>query len=316
MLFKKSIFWFIALAALFGAFLLIEVRVEEAERVEKASLKLFPFEIDEVAEFWIKTGKNRIRARVARDKEGWWLNQPLLARGDDQGIAKMLKNIVESRRDAILFENPDSTKLVELGLAEPNLEIAFRTRNGVTTLQFGNKGPTLNVTYGRFKGEAAVYRIHSDVRREADTSVYSLRDKSTLTYDPLKLSRLEIARRAKDTVVIVHERGRWDMLQPEQVQADHTKVLETLYAIKDTPVKAFIDEEPADLARYGLEAPVITVTVREKGKKEAQVLRIGGRDRKRRGYFAKSNRTRNVVLLEENLVKNLLAERDQWKEAG
>lgn len=315
-LFKKTIFWFIALAALFGASLLIEDRVEEAERVEETNLKLFPFEIGDVAEFWINTGKNGIRARVARQKDGWWLNRPLPAKGDDEGIAKMLKNIVMSRKDAVLFENPDPAKLTELGLAEPKLEIAFRTGNGITTLQFGDKGPTLNVTYGRFKGDAAVYRIHSDVRREADASVYALRDKSTLAYDPLKLSRLEIARRARDTVVIVHDRGRWDMIQPEQVRADHAKVLETLYAIKDTPVKAFIDEEPADLARYGLEAPIITITISEQGKKEAHVLRIGGRDRKQRGYFAKSNRARNVVLLEEKLVKSLLAGKDRWKEAG
>jgi len=315
-LFKKTIFWFIALAALFGASLLIEDRVEEAERVEETNLKLFPFEIGDVTEFWIKTSKNGIRARVAREKDGWWLNQPLSAKGDDEDIAKMLMNVVMSRKDAVLFENPSPAKLTELGLSEPNLEIAFRTGNGLTTLQFGDKGPTLNVTYGKFKGDAAVYRIHSDVKREADASVYALRDKSTLAYDPLKLSRLEIARRAKDTVVIVHDRGRWDMIRPEQVRADHAKVLETLYAIKDTPVKAFIDDEPADLVRYGLETPIITVTISEQGKKEAQVLRIGSRDRKRRGYFAKSNRARNVVLLEEKLVKSLLADKDRWMEAG
>lgn len=315
-LFKKTIFWFIALAALFGASLLIDDRVEEAERVEEANLRLFPFEIDDVVEFWIKTGNNKIRARLAREDDGWRLNQPLLAKGDDEGIAKMLRNIVEARKDAVLFENPDPAKLAELGLAEPNLEITFRTDNGLTTLQFGDKGPTLNVTYGKFKGDAAVYRIHSDVRTEADATVYALRDKSTLAYDPLKLSRLEIARRAKDTVVIVHDRGRWDMIQPERARADHAKVLEILYAIKDTPVKAFIDEEPEDLARYGLEAPIITVTIREQGREEAQVLRIGDKDRTRRGYFANSNTARNVVLLEEKLVNRILAGTDQWKEAG
>ncbi|MDP6182189.1 MAG: DUF4340 domain-containing protein, partial [Gammaproteobacteria bacterium] len=177
-LFKKTLFWFIALAALFGASLLIEDRVEETERVEEANLKLFPFEIDDVTEFWIKTGKKGIRARVAREKDGWWLNQPLRAKGDDESIAKMLKNIVEARKDAVLFANPDPAKLTELGLAEPDLEIAFGTGNGFSTLQFGNRGPTLNVTYGRFKGDAAVYRVHSDIRTEADTTVYALRDKS------------------------------------------------------------------------------------------------------------------------------------------
>jgi len=314
--FKKTIFWVIALAALFGASQLIDDRVEEAERVEQANLKLFPFEIDQVAAFWIKTAKDGIRARLNREGDGWQLNEPLAAKGDDEAIGKLLKNIVDSRKDAILFEDPEPAKLAELGLAQPELEISFKTANGVTTMEFGDKGPTLNVTYGRFKGETAVYRIHSDVRTEADTSVYALRDKSTLLFDPLKLKRMEIMRRGRDMVVVVLERGRWDMLLPQKARADQAKVLETLYAIKDTPVKAFVDEAPSGLAQYGLEPPSITVTITVQGKKQVQVLHIGGKDRKRRGYFARSNSSQNVVLLEEKLVKSLLAGGEHWKEAG
>jgi hypothetical protein len=314
--FKKTIFWFIALAALFGASQLIDDRVEEAERVEQANLKLFSFGIEQVAEFWINSAKDGVRARLTREADGWRLIQPLAARGDDEAVTKLLKNIVDSRKDAILFENPEPAKLVELGLDKPELEISFKTGSGVTTMEFGDKGPTLNVTYGRFKGETAVYRIHSDVRTEADTSVYALRDKSTLMFDPLKLKRMEIMRRGRDMVVVVLERGRWDMLLPQPARADQAKVLETLYAIKDTPVKAFIDEAPSDLAQYGLEPPSIAITITERGRKGAQVLHIGGKDRKRRGYFARSNSSQNVVLLEENLVKSLLAGGDRWKEAG
>jgi|TARA_B100000959_G_scaffold277029_1_gene332794 hypothetical protein len=315
-LFKKTVFWFIALAALFGASMLIDDRVEEAERVEEANLKLFPFEVDQVSEFWITAAKDGIRVRLAKEADGWWLSQPLRARGDDEDVTNLLNNITGSRKDAILFENPDAAKLAELGLDKPEIEISFKTTSGVTTMEFGDKGPTLNVTYGRFKGEAAVYRVHSDVKQEADTSVYALRDKSTLDFDPLKLSRLEIARRAKDTVAIVHDRGRWDMLQPRRAQADQAKVLETLYEIKDTDLKAFIDEAPTDLAPYGLLTPNITVSIWEQGQKGAQMLRIGGRDRQRRGYYANFNSARNVILLEENLVKSLLAGNERWKEAG
>ena len=315
-LFKKTIFWFIALAALFGASQLIDNRVEEAERVEETNLKLFSFEIEDVTDFWIRKGSSEIRAHVSKETNGWWLNHPLRAKGDDESIDKMLENIVKSRKDAVLFENPDPVKLAELGLTSPGLEIRFKTADGFTTLQFGDQGPTLNVTYGRFEGETAVYRIHSDVRTEADAPVYALRDKSTLAYDPLKLRRMKIERRAKSTVEIVHDRGRWDMIQPQPVQADQAKVLETLYAIKDTPVKAFVDEEPGDLAVYGLAAPVITVTIQEQGEAEAQVLLIGDKDRTRRGYFAKSNANQNIVLLEEKLVNRLMATENQWMEVG
>jgi hypothetical protein len=106
------------------------------------------------------------------------------------------------------------------------------------------------------------------------------------------------------------------MLQPRRAQADQAKVLETLYEIKDTDLKAFIDEAPTDLAPYGLLTPNITVSIWEQGQKGAQMLRIGGRDRQRRGYYANFNSARNIILLEENLVKSLLAGNERWKEAG
>lgn len=314
--FKKTIFWFIFLVVIGGAFFLTEDRVKEAERVEEASLKLLPFKIDDVSEFWISSAGEGVRARAEKRKDGWWLNKPLVVKGDDESIVKMLENIVKSRKDAILFEDPEPAKLKELGLETPKLEITFKFGTDETTVLFGDKGPTLNVTYAMFKGEPRVYRVHSDVRSEVDATVYALRDKSTLKYDPLKLHHLEVDRKGRGPLVITHDQGRWDMIEPEVAKASQAKVLETLYEIMDTPVKAFIDENPTDLAPYGLVPPMMIVSVFETGKKEGQFLYVGSKDRSRRGYFARANNSNNIVLLEENLVKNLLANDNAWKETG
>ena len=312
--FKKTVFWFIALIVIGGVFFLADDRTEEAQRVEEANLKLVSFNIEDINEFWITAVDEGTRARAVKDEDGWWLADPLKTKGDDKAIGDMLKNIIESRKDGILFENPDDSKLKELGLDAPKLEIAFKTESSVVTILFGDKGPTLNVTYAMFKGDPRVYRIHSDVQTEADTTVYALRDKSIFDIDPLKLDRLEIHRWGKDTVVIVNDRGRWDMIEPDLARASQIKVLETLYDTKDTPVKAFIDEDPTDLAPYGLEIPIITLTVTMKGDDEPHILNIGSKDRVNRGYFAKNKKMKNVVTLEENVVKKLLADKDIWKE--
>ncbi len=312
--FRKTVFWFIILVVLGGAFFLTDDRVKEAERVEEENLKLISIDIDDITEFQIVTPDEGVRARAKKEKGEWWLARPLRAKGDDEAIGKMLKNVVKSRKDAVLFENPEPSKLKELGLESPKLEITFKTANAATTILFGDKGPTLNVTYAMFKGDTKVYRVHSDVRTEADTTVYALRDKSIFAIDPLQLSSLEIDRRGSDTVMIVHDRGRWDMIEPEPSRASQIKVLEVLYEIKDTPVKAFINETPMDLKPYGLDVPRIILTVMEKGKKEPQTLNIGDKDRTNRGYFAKNKGMQNVVTIEESLVKKLLANKDIWKE--
>ena len=153
---------------------------------------------------------------------------------------KFLTNIIKARKDAVLFQDPQPAKLEELGLATAELEMGFETSAGSTIIQFGHKGPTHNIAYARFQGDPKVYRIHSDVKQEADKSVYSLRDKTILDFDPLKLSRLDVQRKDSDTIVIEHHKGRWNMLQPHSARAAMEKVLETLYEIKNSQVKEFI----------------------------------------------------------------------------
>lgn len=311
---KKTVFWVITLVSLTGAFYLIDERVEDVNKIHQASLRLFPFEPEDLQAFWIRSRNDGLRVRLEKKDDTWWLQKPIQAKADGPFIKKFLSNIVKARKDAVLFENPQADKLEELGLASAELEMGFETSAGTTIIQFGHKGPTHNIAYARFQGDPKVYRIHSDVKKEADKHVYDLRDKTILDFDPLKLSRLDIQRKDRDNIVIQHHKGRWNMLQPQRSRAAMSKVLETLYEIKNSPVKAFIAENPADLKPYGLDAPGIKLTILEQENSTPQRLLIGAKDRTRRGYFAKANDSQAVFLIEEPLVNALLVTADKWQE--
>ncbi len=280
--FRKTLFWVIALVVLGGALFLVDERVKEADRMREADLRLFSFQLEEVAEFWIRNEETGLAVRAVKDAEGWRLTEPLAARGDTEAIAKLLKNIVNARKDAVLFEVAEPAKLKELGLDDPSLEMGFRTGGGSTVIRFGDIGPTHNVAYATLGGGSKVYRIHSDVRHDVNTSVYALRDKTVLSFDPAKLRRLTLERKGMDRVTILHdEQGRWDMTEPERAHASMTHVLATLHGITAASVKAFVDEAPAELAPYGLDAPSIRVSILEQGQQTARVLSIGAKDRTR-----------------------------------
>lgn len=315
--FRKSVFWVIALVVLGGGFVLVNDRVEHASRVREASLRLFPFEPKDVTGFWIRKKGKGVLARIVRTADGWRIEEPLAAQGDAEAIEKLLGNTVNARKDAVLFESPDPAKLAELGLDSPGLEMGFRVGGGSTVIRFGVLGPTHNVTYAMLDEDSRVYRIHSDVREEANTSVYALRDKTVLSFDPARLRRLTLERNGMGRVTILRDdQGRWDMTEPDRTRASMVRVLQTLYEIRNAQVKAFVDEAPAGLAPYGLDAPRIRVSVLEQGQEKAQVLTIGTKDRTRRGYFAKAGRGTNVFVVEEGLVNALLADPDRWKDKG
>jgi hypothetical protein len=312
---KKTLFWFIVLITLSGAFFFFDKKEEASKQLKEEQLKLLPTAEKDISEFWINYIKESRQIKAVREKGEWKLVQPLSAKGDAKAIEKLLTNVVTSRKDAVLFEKVDNAKLVELGLGDPTVEMGLKSANGETVIVFGERGPTNNMAYVMFKGRPEVYRVHSDIKKEVSKEAYDLRDKTILDFDPTKLSRLEIVKKGVSKVVIVQNQSKWNMLEPVAGIASMAKVLEYLYAIKNGEIKAFVDENPADIAPYGLASPMLQLTIHQEQKEKPYVLTIGDKDRARRGYFARIDQAKKVFDVEEGLVETLILNMDKLLEA-
>ena len=313
---KKTLFWFIVLITLSGAFFFFDKKEEATKQLKEENLKLLPTATKDISEFWISYIKENRQIKVIREKDGWQLVQPLSAKGDAKAIEKLLTNVVTSRKDAVLFEKVEHAKLVELGLGDPEVEMGLKSAKGETVIVFGERGPTNNVAYAMFKGRPEVYRVHSDLKKEVSKDAYALRDKTILDFDPAKLKRLEIVKKGMSRVVIEQNQSKWNMLEPATGVASMAKVLEYLYAIKNGEIKAFADENPADLAPYGLSSPMLQLTIWQEQKEKPYILAIGDKDRAKRGYFAKVDQAKKIFDVEEGLVDTLILNMDKLLEAG
>ena len=314
---KKTLFWFIVLITLSGAFFFFDKKEEAVKQLKEEQLKLLPTAAKDISEFWINNIKENRQIKVLREKDGWQLVQPLSANGDVKAIEKLLTNVVTSRKDAVLFEKVEHAKLVELGLGDPEVEMGLKSANGETIIVFGERGPTNNMAYAMFKGRPEVYRVHSDLKKEVSKDVYALRDKTILDFDPAKLRRLEIVKKGESRVVIVQNQAKWNMLEPTAGIASMARVLEYLYAIKNGQIKAFSDEDPSDLAPYGLSSPMLQLTIFQEQKEMPYILTIGDKDRAKRAYFASTNQAKKVFDVEEDMVNTLILNMDKLlEEAG
>lgn len=311
---KKTLFWVIVLIGLAGTFHFVDEQEEASQRVIEASLRLLPFTVDGLSEFWINNIKENRQIKVVHNQGEWQLVQPLYAKGDKKAIEDFLKIIVTARKDAVLFDQPTPEKLKELGLADPAIEMGLKSGDKEIVLVFGEKGPTLNVSYAMFKGQPEVYRVHSDLKAEASAEVYAFRDKTILDFDPMKLRRLEIVRTGEPTTVVENDNGKWNMLEPVRGRASMEKVLETLYTVRNGKIKAFVEEKPSDHSAYGLTAPKLQLTIYQRDEQQPFVLAIGKKDRARRGYFTITNQAENVFDVEESVVKTILLNMDKLQE--
>lgn len=303
---KKTLFWFIVLIALAGVSFFYDKKEEEVKQLKEEQLKLLPTAEKEVSEFWINYIKENRQIKLVRENDAWQLVQPINVKGDGKAIEKLLTNVITARKDAVLFEKVEQPKLEELGLGDPQVEMGLKYANQETVIVFGERGPTNNVAYAMFKGRPEIYRVHSDLKKEVSLDTYDLRDKVILDFDPPKMRRLEIVKKGTPRVVVEQNESKWNLLEPTAEMASMTRVLELLYGIKNGEIKAFADESPTDLAKYGLSSPMLQLTIHMERMEKPFVLMIGNKDRAKRAYFAKVGHVEKVFDVEEDLVNNIL----------
>lgn len=303
---KKTLFWFIVLIALAGVSFFYDKKEEEVKQLKEEQLKLLPTAEKEVSEFWINYVKEDRQIKLVRENDAWQLVQPINVKGDAKAIEKLLTNVITARKDAVLFAKVEQPKLEELGLGDPQVEMGLKYANQETVIVFGERGPTNNVAYAMFKGRPEIYRVHSDLKKEVSLDTYDLRDKVILDFDPPKMRRLEIVKKGTPRVVVEQNESKWNLLEPTAEMASMARVLELLYGIKNGEIKAFADESPTDLAKYGLSSPMLQLTIHMERMEKPFVLMIGNKDRAKRAYFAKVGHVEKVFDVEEDLVNNIL----------
>ncbi|MEO5350132.1 MAG: DUF4340 domain-containing protein [Magnetococcus sp. YQC-3] len=315
--FQKSIFWLIVLVFLGGTFTLLDHRAEENKRLDAVQRQLFPFAQEQITAFWIENRVQAGRIRLVRSGEEWRVVEPVQTRGDAKAVQKFLANTLKGQRDAVLFASPTPEQRQELGVDLPEVSLGFEVGGRTEVVRFGKRGPTNNVAYAQFDGDARIYRLHSDIKEEANKGVYLLRDKTVLPLDPTHMVKMELNRRDKPRVVIRQREGRWEMTEPVVARASMTRVLESLFAIKNAEIKAFFDQSPPAAAQHGLETPAIQLTVTEQEREERLYsLLIGAKDRSQRGYFAKRGDEAALFLLDEETVHALMVEPAHWQEGS
>ena len=214
----------------------------------------------------------------------WQLTAPLAAPADREAVTGLLEKLRAAKIKEFVTDAPKSPG--EYGLDRPTrvtLGVGEEASRTARTLRFGKAVPDKKGIYAQREGDSAVLLVEEELWKAVPASAMALRDKSVFAYDRGKVERVELES-PKGKVTLALQDGKWRITAPVALPADEGAMSQVLFKARDLRARDFVAEDAKRLAAYGLDKPVIRLTVWEKDAKEPRTLLLAPAREKDRAY--------------------------------
>ncbi|TKJ29805.1 hypothetical protein CEE39_08820, partial [bacterium (candidate division B38) B3_B38] len=308
---KTTLILAIILALIIGYYYLFEVkRAKRVEEREEEARKLFHYSPEQVTQLRLKEGDEVILCKKVGDE--WKLEEPVQAKGDKEEIELLINNILDIEQERLIASEPSNLK--QFGLSPPTAEVSFQADGKWETLQVGDETPTGISIYAKKGDSNDVLLVNSLARSYAKKEVYDLRNKTILPFELERVKQFRYRTAQQDITCQKTEANQWNLLQPIKTKADSDKVQSFLQRLIDAKAKEFVEEEPEDLGPYQL-APAERELTFWLGEEMSQAtLYIGKIDEDKKSYYARGGQSMVVVLIDEEVFKELPEAIDGWRD--
>ena len=229
----------------------------------------FDFQSYRIPEFSMELGDETVTL-VKQSFEDWRMTSPHEMRADDRFITAMLDSleIMRVREHIPLTDANKAAYGFEKPAARLSLSIEERVRP--QEILIGSATDDGQYNYVMDPAEEWIYAVDASTLQRLPASAIELRDNKILRFKGFQVhmfevvtpeDRLRVRRDQKQRIV-------WKMEEPSSGDADAISVGQAFSVLDSLYSQAFITADPdADLATYGLDRPIMELT-----------LQIGGRD--------------------------------------
>ncbi len=304
---KRNLILLIVCALIAAYFYWDTERIKEKEEQEEKEKELISLTQDEIKEVTVVNKEGTFKA--VKEDDRWKLVEPFNTDGDNTAWNGIVRNIADGKKQRVVNENPETFE--PFGLAEPSQQVTVSGIGGATatTLLLGNKTPTSGKYYARIKDSSEVVTVWSSLYTSADKKLYDLRDKTILKLTNEDVQRIEIKHPGLKTTIERKGESEWNITDPVLVRADESKIRDLINGVKNGEIKQFVDENPDNLASYGLIEPVTSIVfwTSETGDQSSMAARgilLGASD-ENENVFAKHQGQNNVFAVDPEDFKNM-----------
>jgi hypothetical protein len=281
-----------------GAYLyFVESKRTPGDAADKKT-KVFAVEADKIDEVTVRS-ESGDTTTLKKNGEAWQIAAPAPATADGAEISGITTNLASLEEQRVIDENPGDLK--DFGLAQPRIEIAFKSGGQEHKLLIGSKTPTGSDLYAKTAAQPRVFLVASYLDSTFNRSTFDLRDKTALKFDRDVTDALEVTS-AESVVKFGKVNGSWALTQPASSRSDTAAIEGLLARLSGLQMKKLAAAEAADLKPYGLDKPAATVRI---GSGSSQATLLIGSAAEEGNVYAKDASRPAVFTVEASLLDDL-----------
>jgi len=217
------------------------------------------------------------RSSAATNAEPRWaLTRPLSARADQRKISELLSDLNGLRVTDFVSEDPRDVHTYQLD--EPEREVTVWTGESGKTVVLGRALTNdLGKVYAKLKSTDSIYTVPSTAAQKFAVQANDLRDPQILAFAEENVRGVDVLH-GTDKISLVYTDSAWRITAPMAVMAEEAAVRQLLNHLSGLNARQFAADVATDLDKYGLAAPVATVSVRGEGTNVLAQLLVGALD--------------------------------------
>lgn len=260
--------------------------------------QLLAFQDDQVQKVQVVQGAETTTL-VRKDKDAWTVEP-----GNHVADATEVRSYLSSLRSTRAVDFP-TTDAAAAGLEQPRLAVTVTVEQDKTqTLELGAETTvgTSKQVYAKRADQPTIVSLGEWSWRTLAKDANQFRDKTVLGFDPGRVGRLVLERKAGTGATLTRAGDSWavDGVGDKPVRAGTiTRMLDDLRDLKGTSVAA---EPAADLAPFGLAAPDLRVTLVDKDGQPMGTVLAAKADGK---FYALREGTKTVYEVRDYLYTRL-----------
>jgi len=204
----------------------------------------------------------------------WKITKPVPAKADAPAVEAMLNQIV----DLTITDTADASPsdLAPFGLAVPAVTVTITTKDGKTmpAILVGKQTPVGGSVFIKMADKPEVVLVASSFATDVNKHEDDLRSHALFSFKPEDAHKITITHGGQ-TVELKRTGNKWEITQPKAFGADKDAVSGFLNLLANSTIHDFVDDKPADLSKYGLGTPALTIALSSADNQPAEVLRFG-----------------------------------------